>query len=59
MIPVGFGYDARAKVDCDAGTRIETRESRPIQRLKVQDGSTLKELSFIIPGPACKLWSPK
>jgi hypothetical protein len=58
-LPNGFEYYARAKVDCDAGQKIETRESRPVQRIKVADGLTVEDLTFIIPGSACKLWSPK
>ena len=56
-LPLGYEYYARAKVDCDAGPRTETRESRPIQHLR--DGSVPEEITFIIPGPACELWSPK
>ncbi|MGO9212068.1 MAG: carboxypeptidase-like regulatory domain-containing protein [Terriglobales bacterium] len=58
-LPKGFEYYARAKVDCNDGPRIETRESRPIQRIMIEDGSTPEELTFVIPGPPCQLWSPK
>ena len=58
-LPKGFEYYARAKVDCDVGPKIETRESRPVRRIKVADGLTSEELTFTIPGSACKLWSPK
>lgn len=58
VLPVGFDYYARAKVDCDAGERIETRESRPVQRLRVRNGHAPSELKFVIPGPTCALWSP-
>lgn len=59
VVPVGFEYYARAKVDCNAGGRIETRESRPIQKLQIRNGSIPSELKFVIPGPPCTLWSPK
>lgn len=59
VLPVGFEYYARAKVDCDAGPRIETRESRPVQTLHIKNGHIPSEVKFVIPGPACALWSPK
>ena len=58
-LPKGFEYYASAKVDCDAGPQIDTRESRPMQRIKIEDEYTPEKLVFTIPGPACKLWSPK
>ena len=58
-LPEGFEYYARAKVDCDAGSKIETRESRPVQEIKFGNGNTPRRLIFTIPGPPCKLWSPK
>ncbi len=58
ILPLGYRYYARAKVDCDAGTRIETRESRPVETITVMRDSYPEELSFIIPGPACPLWKP-
>lgn len=57
-LPEGFEYDAQAKVDCDAGPRIESRESQPVQRIKIEDGYIPQELTFTIPGLACKLWTP-
>ena len=58
-LPKGFEYDAVASVECDAGKVIESRESRPDQRVKVADGFTPAEMLFVIPGPPCKLWEPK
>lgn len=58
-VPKGFEYYARAKVDCEAGSVIETRESRPVQLVKIADGFTPKELIFVLPGPPCKLWAPR
>jgi len=58
-LPKGFEYYARAAVDCDSGLKIETRESMPVQQLKIKDGYIPRELLFTIPGPACKLWYPK
>jgi len=54
-LPKSFEYDAVASVDCDAGKVIESRESRPVQRVRIEDGSTPPEMTFVIPGPACKL----
>jgi hypothetical protein len=51
----GFEYDAVASVECDAGKVIESRESRPDQRIKVADGLTPVEMTFVIPGPCCPL----
>jgi len=55
-LPKGFEYDAVASVECDAGKLIESRESRPDQRIKVADGLTPVEMTFVIPGPRCPLW---
>jgi len=55
-LPKGLEYDAVASVECDAGKAIEPRESRPDQRIKVADGLTPAEMTFIIPGPRCPLW---
>ena len=55
-LPKGFEYDAMASVECDAGKVIESRESRPDQRIKVADGFTPAEMAFVIPGPRCPLW---
>ncbi len=57
-LPEGFDYDARATIQCYAGKLIESRES-PVQRIKVGGSATPKNLTFTIPGPACKLWQPK
>lgn len=57
-LPVGFDYYASAAVDCSGGSRIETRESRPRQRLHVVNDNLPNELTFIIPGSPCTLWSP-
>jgi hypothetical protein len=58
-LPKGFEYDAAATVQCDAGKTIETRESKPYQRITAADGRTPPEMTFVIPGPPCLLWSPK
>jgi hypothetical protein len=55
-LPIGFEYDAVASVQCDAGKVIESRESRPDQRIKVAGGFTPAEMTFVIPGPPCTIW---
>lgn len=55
-LPIGFEYDAAASVQCDAGKVIESRESRPDQRIKVAGGFTPAEMTFVIPGPPCAIW---
>jgi len=57
-LPTGFEYNARAKVDCDAGSKIETIESRPIQRFSVYGNEHPENLTFIIASMSCKLWRP-
>jgi hypothetical protein len=57
-LPTGFEYHARAVVNCDSGTQIESRESTPVQQIKVEHGSIPRELTFVIPGTPCVLWSP-
>ena len=58
-LPVGFEYEARASVQCDVGTRIEQRESKPVQRVRVVSDARPDDLTFVIPGRACKLWVPR
>jgi hypothetical protein len=57
-LPKGFEYDAVASVQCDAGKIIESHESTPVQRISLVKSSTLAEITFIIPGPPCRLWKP-
>jgi hypothetical protein len=47
---------AMASVEYDAGKVIESRESRPNQRINVADGLFPAEMTFVIPGPRCTLW---
>ena len=58
-LPVGFEYIAQAKVDCDADAVIQVRESRPAQRVSILREKPVRELTFVIPGSACKLWEPR
>jgi hypothetical protein len=58
-VPKGFEYDAVASVECDAGKVIESRESRPDRRIKVADGFTPAEMTFVIPGPPCAIWASR
>jgi hypothetical protein len=55
-LPKGFEYDAVASVECEAGKVIESRESRPNQRINVADGLFPAEMTFVIPGLRCTLW---
>lgn len=55
-LPNGFEYEAVASVDCDAGKIIESRESKPAQRIKVAGSTTPAEMTFVLPGPPCPLW---
>ena len=57
-LPKGFEYDASASVDCDEGNIHQSRESLPYQRVKVVDGLTPLEMTFVIQGPSCVLWNP-
>ncbi len=57
-LPKSFEYDASASVDCHTGNAHERRESLPYQRIKVADGSTPAEMTFVIQGPPCLLWDP-
>jgi hypothetical protein len=57
-IPTGFSYIARAAVQCDGGSKIETRESRPVQEINAESDGAIR-LKLTIPGPACHLWRPK
>ena len=58
-LPEGFDYTAAAQVDCDAGKVVESRESRPVHKIRVGGTTTPRELTFVIPGPPCTLWRPK
>jgi hypothetical protein len=58
-IPVGFEYLARAKVDCKLGTKVETRESEPVQHFWAVSQHFPMEVTFVIPGNHCRLWRPR
>jgi hypothetical protein len=57
-IPKGFEYYARAVVHCDSGPQIESRESRPVQHIKIGYGSFPQDLTFVISGSPCVFWTP-
>jgi hypothetical protein len=55
----GYEYYVRASVWCDAGDKIDMRESRPVEKVKVEKGKSLpSEMKFVVAGP-CPLWRPK
>ena len=58
-LPLGFQYRARAKVDCDTGSKIETIESRPVQTFLVNENQHPEKLVFVIPSLKCELWRPR
>ncbi len=58
LLPLGFDYEAVAQVNCDAGTRIESRESQPVRQVIASKGVAPRELVFTLPGSPCKLWRP-
>lgn len=58
ILPEGFEYIARGKVDCDSGSQIQTIESRPIQQFIVSRDEHPEKLTFVIPSPSCTLWKP-
>jgi hypothetical protein len=57
-VPTGFSYLVRAAVQCESGSKIEKRESRPVQEINA-DGTAPIHLTLAIPGAACQLWRPK
>jgi len=58
-LPRGFEYEANVSVECDGGKVVEQRESKPDQRIMLTDGSSLPELTFVLPGSPCVLWEPR
>jgi len=54
--PIGFEYYARAVVNCDAGSKIASVESRPVQKIRIDRGHIPEDLTFVIPSEACKIW---
>jgi hypothetical protein len=59
ILPLGFTYHAQAKVDCDAVDHVESRESKLVHITSADNNMFEKELTFVIPGPACNLWQPQ
>lgn len=53
--PAGAAYIGHATIATFEAAR-ESRESEPDQRVKVTDGLTPAEMTFVIPGPRCALW---
>jgi hypothetical protein len=46
-LPTCFEYDALASVKRNAGKIIESRESKPAQRIKVAEGPMPAEMTFV------------
>lgn len=59
VVPLGFEYYARAVAHCDAGSKIEAQESRPVQQFRIDQEHIPQELTFVIPSPPCKFWTPR
>jgi len=59
VVPLGFEYYARAVVQCDMGTKIDARESRPVQQIRIDSDHIPQDLTFVILSESCKLWSPR
>jgi hypothetical protein len=57
-VPLGFDYYARAGVWCDGGTKIDMRESRPVQHVRIDSQHIPQELTFIMHSEPCKFWTP-
>lgn len=57
-LPMGFDYYARAVTQCDAGDKIDSRESRPVQLIRIDERHLPRELTFIIETEPCKPWIP-
>jgi len=57
-LPIGFDYYARAVTQCDAGDKIDSRESRPVQQIRIDERHLPRELTFIIQTEPCKPWIP-
>lgn len=55
--PVGFDYEVRANVQCDAGDRIESRESLS-ESISIGNADDTPKISLRIPGLPCNLWHP-
>ena len=56
VLPLGFEYQAAASVHCNAGDKIENRESNTI-KVNTKSGSFPREITFTLPGPTCHLWA--
>jgi hypothetical protein len=57
-LPAGYDYFAVASVQCDAGTRIESRETARVP-LSTKAGTDLsRQIRLTLSGPMCKLWQP-
>jgi hypothetical protein len=57
-LPMGFDYYARAVTQCDAGARIDSRESQPVQQIRIDAEHIPAELTFVIQTEPCKPWIP-
>lgn len=58
VLPVGFEYWVTGKVDCLAGHKIESPESRPVEKIRVTETEYPRQLTLTILGSACELWRP-
>jgi hypothetical protein len=58
-LPEGYDYVAVASAQCDAGSKIESRETDRVP-LSTKAGADLsRQIWLVLSGPACKLWYPR
>jgi len=57
-LPMEFDYYASAVTRCDAGDKIDSRESGPVQLIRIDERHLPRELTFVIQTEPCKPWIP-
>jgi hypothetical protein len=59
VVPLGYDYYARAGVWCQGAEKIDMRESRPVQHLRIDRRHIPRELTFVMHSEPCELWIPR
>jgi hypothetical protein len=58
-LPAGYDYVAVAFAQCDAGAKIESRETDRVPLSTKADADLSRQIKLVLSGPACRLWHPR
>ncbi len=57
-LPAGYDYVAVASAQCDAGSKIESRETDRVPLSTKAEADPSRQIRLVLSGPVCRLWHP-